>query len=689
MERRILLGATLLLLSCSMTPAQDPLDRHFERSRLPAEIATLYDEAVAYRAKANTAGQGRFQLDLAFLLKDSRVRRVVVVPFDDENWFEPVDAGLVEKVATFEVPLNRDFLIALDLGDVARNNYQLLAQLDIVKGSIPRGFQPRLCQQILCANNFRADRIVEVLPEMSQLSIDPESFFPPVPVGSLNRPATTCDKCFERPPGTGGVFPCLVWKCGDFPLPRGTVRVRKNIYTLTPAEITSLRNGVAAMKGRANTDPTSWIYQAKMHALDSGPALPLQDQCQHRRFFFASWHRMYIYYFERILRKASGDNALNLPYWNYTDVPAQAVLPEAFRLPANSSNSLYDGTRNPVYNGGAALPAADVSYTDAFNQTAFYVPLPGTSGAASFGGLESLAPAHFPSSSGSGAVERSPHNNVHNDVGGNMAQGESPRDPIFWLHHANIDRLWKRWIALGNGRENPTAHAGWMNQTFTFFDENGAQVSLTGSQILNTVTQLGYRYDDDPIPFWPAFKIIRPLRFKRPFSAEVLASIRQRVQLTEREQQIPLRIEPSQMQSLAASHRAKFAGQRLIIQLKNIQYDEPVGLTYLLFLNLPADTRDPDHTHPSFIGTLGFFGKTDHAHVSSEGQAYDYDVTRTLQKVGVGDLRLTIVPSYPRVPSDRPDLQRLVAEMRPGGNPRFEEITILRVRVQTKRPPIR
>ncbi len=37
------------------------------------------------------------------------------------------------------------------------------------------------------------------------------------------------------------------------------------------------------------------------------------------------------------------------------------------------------------------------------------------------------------------------HNTAHNFVGGHMSGGFSPNDPIFWLHHANVDRAWERW----------------------------------------------------------------------------------------------------------------------------------------------------------------------------------------------------------------------------------------------------
>ena len=70
-------------------------------------------------------------------------------------------------------------------------------------------------------------------------------------------------------------------------------------------------------------------------------------------------------------------------------------------------------------------------------------------------------------------------------------------DPIFYLHHANIDRLWKRWLDQGGGRQNPLNDTTWMNTAFGFFDEKGLQVQLSGKDILDTVGQLNYCYADD------------------------------------------------------------------------------------------------------------------------------------------------------------------------------------------------
>jgi hypothetical protein len=43
------------------------------------------------------------------------------------------------------------------------------------------------------------------------------------------------------------------------------------------------------------------------------------------------------------------------------------------------------------------------------------------------------------------ALENGPHNAVHNAIGGDMTTAASPTDPLFFMHHANVDRLWYQW----------------------------------------------------------------------------------------------------------------------------------------------------------------------------------------------------------------------------------------------------
>ncbi|KAI3396132.1 hypothetical protein diail_463 [Diaporthe ilicicola] len=43
------------------------------------------------------------------------------------------------------------------------------------------------------------------------------------------------------------------------------------------------------------------------------------------------------------------------------------------------------------------------------------------------------------------ALEDGPHRAVHNALGGDMVPGTSPNDPLFMMHHAQVDRLWWLW----------------------------------------------------------------------------------------------------------------------------------------------------------------------------------------------------------------------------------------------------
>jgi peroxiredoxin len=64
-------------------------------------------------------------------------------------------------------------------------------------------------------------------------------------------------------------------------------------------------------------------------------------------------------------------------------------------------------------------------------------------------------------------------------------------DPLFYLHHANLDRIWESWNRLGN--RNPT-EPKYLNRKFAFGDRSGKRVDLAVSAG-DRVAQLGYEYD--------------------------------------------------------------------------------------------------------------------------------------------------------------------------------------------------
>lgn len=293
---------------------------------------------------------------------------------------------------------------------------------------------------------------------------------------------------------------------------------RRDVASLDPngPELAALRRGVAVMQQLSQDDPADprgWRFQANIHgAPPEEESNPAWRQCQHGSFFFLPWHRMYLYWFERILRWAAEDPTLALPYWNYF-IPAHRVLPEPFRLPAEASNALYLADRDPIVNAGVPPWSAFSAFFDhrrAFATTRFFHEDPLD---VSFGGAWAARPVHSGAAAqNTGLLELTPHGQIHVMIGGRIedaagAMHTAPmgdprfaaRDPIFWLHHCNIDRLWERWLDQGDGRENPVDDATWMDTAFSFFDETGRAVQMTARDVLNPYA-LGYSYDDDPLP---------------------------------------------------------------------------------------------------------------------------------------------------------------------------------------------
>lgn len=497
------------------------------------------------------------------------------------------------------------------------------------------------------------------------------------------------------------------------------MNIRRNIYSLSPdgPEIAALREGVAAMQSRPPTDPTSWIYQANIHgSFDAPPnetARRLWNQCQHQSFFFLSWHRMYLLYFERILREASGVEDLALPYWDYAN-SAHRALPIAFREPADVSNPLYVLQRDLNINRGGLLPEAFVQHRRAFGLVNFMAP----TSRLSFGGPTVPAPQHFGTREQRvGALENEPHNNIHGLVGGGAGQaGEiawdfgwmshpntAARDPIFWLHHSNIDRLWGRWLNQGGGRENPVNDDVWMDTVFNFatgMDDQGNvfEDSLTGRDILDTLRQLDYRYDDDP-----------PLLPPVPFPAEVAAAD---VELAAEERQptlvgasegidmielgaapvtVPIEMQDENREEVAEVAAAEVVENRVVLSLEGIQYDQSPGVSYEVYINLP-EGQEPDYRSEYFAGTLGFFGlEPDHVHGGGHGPEAEehqqpsatvsYDVTpnvRALQARGEwqeGPVSATFVMRTV-LPPPGDEEAAAAPETEPAGRPRIARVTL-------------
>ncbi|MCR9095066.1 MAG: tyrosinase family protein [bacterium] len=238
---------------------------------------------------------------------------------------------------------------------------------------------------------------------------------------------------------------------------------------------------VGELRSRALATRTSWLYLAAIHGingqgwLDQGlissttPAPGrvergrLFNQCQHAGWFFLPWHRGYLAAFESILAdwiaSQGGPADWALPYWNYLDASNSAArdIPQEFRDPtlpshpattAGDPNPLADALRGPAASlGPQTWIASDIDLAAQTEDT--YTSDPGSLGyGGPISGFDQQGNAY-------GAIESNPHNFVHVMVGGGRTTGPdgwmsdpsfAALDPIFWVHHCNIDRLWAAWM---------------------------------------------------------------------------------------------------------------------------------------------------------------------------------------------------------------------------------------------------
>ena len=230
-------------------------------------------------------------------------------------------------------------------------------------------------------------------------------------------------------------------------------RVRKNQKNLTAVEWARF---IHAVEGLAESAVPAPRYQdfVEIHrlAMDTSPGrmwgAHTMGAMDGRNFLI--WHREYLAKLEAALMAVNP--LVTIPYWDW--VNDRAIPPQL----NNSSDLTEWGVSRGTFNA-AGLPTAPV-INAVMAQTTF----------AAF-----TAP--------SGGLER-PHGWVHNAVGGTMMSSISPKDPLFWLHHGFIDKLWADW---------ETAHPGVNPANVGETLQPAPIMTRTVSQVLST-RALGYVY---------------------------------------------------------------------------------------------------------------------------------------------------------------------------------------------------
>jgi tyrosinase len=432
--------------------------------------------------------------------------------------------------------------------------------------------------------------------------------------------------------------------------------------------------------------PQSWTFQAYMHNLPVDPFHPVESAgfipgspalsaridiiygqpapgtpqaawkaaalkcwatCPHGSPWFVAWHRWYIFYFEQIVRSLSGAADFALPYWNYaSDMGPSLQLPAAFQDP---TNPLYEDLRgvgfyNPAGTGAQNLPMNEGGY----------LPFPATD----YGPALSAAPL-FPSDDNAnfadlpdpryyalgltGRLEIQPHDNVHVNVGGLMSNVPvAASDPVFFVHHCQIDRLWATWQSIANvvynygSSDTDPSQKDWEDRKFTFVDATNTLVEVTTAGQLDT-TKMGYKYDS-LAPLLP--QQIAAAQLAAGSTLNLTAMQASGVRVGSQGARITLSPAPESNRS-AASPGVPRQPATLVLNDVKLLRRPPAPLH--VFLNLPAGAA-PDLISPFHVGILNFFnwdtgtGGPMHEMIGANGQVSHMMASTGEFRFAVGDI---------------------------------------------------
>ena len=437
---------------------------------------------------------------------------------------------------------------------------------------------------------------------------------------------------------------------------------RRNIANLPANDpiIETYKQAVAAMKNLPDTDGRSWNRQADIH----------NNKCPHQNWWFLPWHRAYLVNFESICRKLTGNDDFALPYWNWTTSPS---IPAPFWGAGNPLlNTTRVATQTSVANV-ANVGAAKI--TEILGQTNFFL-------------FASAAATTQRQRTAYGMLEGTPHNYIHNFVGGDMLTFRSPLDPVFWCHHNMVECLWVHWnLDMGNPNTNDSA---WSSFTFSddFVDGDGNPAPI---QVATTLLfpLLTYQYEPCAPGMAPSIvkdkaTLERFLREGAPAKLEFVKRYELRrptPNILERAAPARLKVEPEAFRTVL-----DIAGrEKAVLTVDEVEPPAKQDVFVRVFINKPDASAATSIDDPHYAGSFAFFCCEDEAMKGHEGMTptstpvpgsspsapastlpkltYLVDVTPTIRKLSQGgslspDLDLTLV-TVPIEENRRVETQRL------------------------------
>lgn len=419
---------------------------------------------------------------------------------------------------------------------------------------------------------------------------------------------------------------------------------RRNIANLAANDpiIQTYKDAVTAMKALPASDGRFWTKQAEIH----------NNHCVHGNWWFLPWHRAYLFYFEAICRKLTGNNDFALPYWNWT---TSTSIPAPFW---GAGNPLFNNTRFATQSSvvNSSVCGASNITTNVLGETNFLL----------FASAQATAQNQ---NVGYGVLEGGPHNYVHGFVGGDMGTYMSPLDPVFWCHHNMIECLWIDWNI---NKSNPnTNDPNWSNFTFNDFvdaDGNPAPIQVATTLLMPL---LSYQFEpcapNEVTTTKDKATLEKFLREGGPYKLEFIKKFEARQSLdlpVDKSAMVRLKVEPDAFRAVLDSN----ARQKAVITIDEVQVPAKQDVFVRVFINKPDANASTPTEDPHYAGSFAFFccQETGHhegaapAPTATPGTApaapnqklrYLVDTTATIQRLSQAgslpadfDISLVVVP---------------------------------------------
>ncbi|KAG9449674.1 hypothetical protein H6P81_009639 [Aristolochia fimbriata] len=301
----------------------------------------------------------------------------------------------------------------------------------------------------------------------------------------------------------------------QFPSPSEPKRIRRPAHLMNEDYIAKYEKAIKIMKQFPYEDPFNFMRQADIHCIYCTGAYNQLNSSYwykiHGSWLFFPWHRILIYFHERIVGRLLGDDTFALPYWNW-DHPDGMVIPSFYTRGAYLDKDRDRGHLPPKIaddNFEFVEKGLGPKEQIASNLALMYTQMiSGAKKTELFMGCKRF-PGEKGDCDGPGTIEQAPHNTLHAWVGSGLQPERedmgsfysAARDPIFYAHHANVDRLWTLWKRKRlKGHEPEFVDPVWLDSYFYFHDENRRLVRIKIRDCLD-IEKLNYGYEEVELPW--------------------------------------------------------------------------------------------------------------------------------------------------------------------------------------------